>query len=93
MSKTSLQLVDHENIARMRESVLRSPKRSAKRHAIAFKYPTEVFYTNFTRILYKCDLQQRTSYGDKVLPPIQHQTLAVLRDSFPGRLISRFRDT
>ncbi|PSN52502.1 hypothetical protein C0J52_11242 [Blattella germanica] len=42
MSKTSPQLVHHENIARVRESVLRSPKRSTKKRAIAFKYPKEV---------------------------------------------------
>ena len=42
MLKTSPQLVDHENIARVRESVLRSPKRSAKKHDMAFKPPTEV---------------------------------------------------
>ncbi|PSN45312.1 hypothetical protein C0J52_12464 [Blattella germanica] len=97
MSKTSPQLVDYENIVRVRESVLRSPKRSAKKHAMAFKHPTEVCgilhedlkfhpYKNATcNSIFRMETRCYRSYSTK--------PKAVLRDSFPGRLISRFRDT
>ncbi|PSN30388.1 hypothetical protein C0J52_27251 [Blattella germanica] len=96
MSKTSPQLVDHDNIARVRESVLRSPKRSAKKHAMAFKHPTEVCgilhedlifhrYKNVTcNSVFRMEIRYYRSYSTK--------SKAVMRVSLPGRLISRFRD-
>ncbi|PSN56512.1 hypothetical protein C0J52_08457 [Blattella germanica] len=96
MSKTSHQLLDHENIAWVKESVWRSPKRSAKKHAMEFKHPTEVCgilhkdlkfhpYKNVTcNSVFQMEIWHYRSYITK--------PKAVLRDSFPGRLISRFRD-
>ena len=80
---------------RVKESVLRSLKRSAKKHAMAFKHSTEVCgilhkdlkfhpYKNVRcSSVFRMEIRYYHSYSTK--------PKAVLHDSFPGHLISRFR--